>query len=444
MNAPTIFFSGIQLDTTRFWVPPTQVHDLAQLSFDKEIAPQSKVLVPTATSATVEKAGWGLVVPYGQEQAYTRALSRLLDLRKSQVGSKHTFGIYSYLPGEDKFTFLTRHLYGPGTVDPEQFPYYLLLVGSPEEIPFHFQYALAQQFAVGRLYLESTEGYIRYAENVIAHERENQLHRELAIFAPGHEGDDPTRMSVDHMARPLSEELAEAYPHWEVNPYLNAVARRSCLSELLESSPPALLFAAGHGLCVHHEDPRYDRYHGSILCADWRGRHAGEDAGLSHAFTTDDLTDSMDLSGTMVWLHTCSSAGAPRTSIFKDAEPAPQAIISALPKAMLAHPGGPALAVIAHVDTTYYHSFLWEDARQKESFENLATFKSVLSHLMMGLPVGRAMVHFSAFCAELALAQVQPEVQRSLARQHFLRMACLDLRNFVLFGDPAVSLRMSP
>jgi hypothetical protein len=56
----------------------------------------------------------------------------------------------------------------PGPVDPDIMPYYLLLVGNPEEIPFRVHAHLIVQHAVGRLSFDEVCGYRRYAESMVA------------------------------------------------------------------------------------------------------------------------------------------------------------------------------------------------------------------------------------------------------------------------------------
>ena len=49
----------------------------------------------------------------------------------------------------------------PRVVDPRKVPYYLLLLGSPGQVPFDVQYQLGVSYAVGRLDLEDPEPMLR-------------------------------------------------------------------------------------------------------------------------------------------------------------------------------------------------------------------------------------------------------------------------------------------
>ena len=84
---------------------------------------------------------------------------------------------------------------GPGPVDPDVLPGYLLLAGGPDEIPFTFQYQLDVQYAVDRLDFGRPEDYESYAISVVRAETAGTRRgSSIAIFATSH-ADDPDKLS---------------------------------------------------------------------------------------------------------------------------------------------------------------------------------------------------------------------------------------------------------
>jgi hypothetical protein len=169
----------------------------------------------------LSQAGWGIIFPYEDPKrssrfaAIEKQLEPLLALRKSQAGPY--FQVYKegrgYRPGDTASQFLARYGARPSDpADPAEVPYYLLLVGSPEEIPFPFQQQLDVQYAVGRIDFDDLEAYARYARSVVAVETGGiPQARRVAFFAPANPGDDMTKNSVEKLVEPLYERLKRLY-----------------------------------------------------------------------------------------------------------------------------------------------------------------------------------------------------------------------------------------
>ena len=113
----------------------------------------------------LSSAGWGVIFPFDVSDEIVDALRPLLEWRKAQAGERYREYTgpegYRYKPAdgmyESKNDWLTRHGMGPGPADPEKVPYYLLLVGDPDTIPYRFQTQLDVQYAVGRIHFDTPE-----------------------------------------------------------------------------------------------------------------------------------------------------------------------------------------------------------------------------------------------------------------------------------------------
>ncbi len=421
----------------------------------------------------LSEAGWGVIFPYEDPHSehpkvplIKEKLKPLLDLRKQQAGERyHEYeGENGYLFNDAAAAFITRqgaNVSDP--VNPEKVPYYLLIVGSPEEIPFHFQYQLDVQYAVGRIYFDERadtdhpfETYAHYARSVVAAEREAgtqpaceteglpQL--KATFFGVSH--DEATRKSAEHLVAPLvtrfeaKGDMLDA--PWDIVSVMRDAATKEALYDLMRGKTrPAFLFTASHGVEFDKDDPETQRRtQGAILCQNWKGGKVLPDAYLS----ANDFTEEDNLAGLIAFFFACYGAGTPRydaysKQVFKRKREtiADEPFIAGLPAAMLSRPKGGALAVIGHVERAWSASFLGE-----AQHEHVEVFESMIERLLKGYRVGYAMEYFNARYAALSteLTAIIDSWELSPSPREMAEkwLANNDARGYIVIGDPAVRL----
>src|SRR6202008_3505939 len=110
------------------------------------------------------ESGWGVVFHADAGADGRSALEPLLARRRVQAGDR--FAELDYRRGEQMRDWYDRHGISAGSVDPEILPYYLLLVGPPDLIPFEFQYLVGIEYAVGRVAFATPDESQRYARSI--------------------------------------------------------------------------------------------------------------------------------------------------------------------------------------------------------------------------------------------------------------------------------------
>lgn len=465
-------FNGINGATGGYLLPPVSHQELSAIAKgetqDKEHLYDLRLKHRQATSTkrgvkagvdplNLSSAGWGIIFADREDAnvpALKEALGGLLELRKSQAGERYReFSARDgYQEGESYINFLARHGSGPGPADPEKVPYYLLIVGDPESIPFEFQYQLDVQYAVGRIHFENLDQYAQYAQNVVEVERGKiRLSRQVAFFGVQNQDDQSTQLSATHLVGPLAEKFSEDAV-WKVKSIIGEAATKSALGGLMdEPHPPALLFTASHGMGFPKDDPRQFPHQGALLCQDWPGPKLWkEPIPEDYYFSASDVPSGANLSGSIAFHFACYGAGTPQMDEFAHQaflEPkaiAPKAFVAGLPQRLLSLPSGGMQAVIGHVERAWGYSFVWE-----QSGSQLAVFESALKRMVEGSPVGYAMEYFNERYAELStvlsteLQGVQFGKEVDEVQLAGMWTANNDARSYIILGDPAVRIPQS-
>jgi hypothetical protein len=405
-------------------------------------------------------SGWGVIFAEDDPQApaIREALSDLLELRKDQVGKQrgHYYqeylGARGYRRGDTKQKFLRRHAVGPGAADPDKMPYYLLLVGSPEQIPFTFQYLLDVEYAVGRLHFVTLGEYAAYAKSVCAAEEALRVRRRprAVFFGVENPGDRLTPVIAKDLVEPLATDHARR-PGWDVQLVLGEAAKRDRLARLLGGDEtPDLLFTGSHGILFPSADPRHRPHQGALLCSDWPGVEAMREKKLKltedYFFSGEHVdSSSTHLQGLVSFHWACFSAGTPAEDDFtlgKRVAITPEAFVANLPQRLLGHPKGGALAVIGHVEKVWGCSILWPTSLPAENtFPWIQPFEDVFRRLAAGHPVGSALEVLGKRYAELS-TELNEDLKGGIPDDELFPSwtACNDARNYVVLGDPAVRI----
>ena len=483
-NNEELFFNGINGSTGDYLFAPqtmAEISEAAQKSLFDKIDGDSKKEPSTdkhlsalidrerqeehfgtkVDEKEISQTGWGIIFASSVGDDVRDALKVLRQHRLKQAGEHYKeYEIYPSVTADDflreyneykifgeKGKFNSTNMYEPA--DPQKVPYYLLIVGDFEEIPFSFQYQLDVQYAVGRIYFETPEEYAQYAQKVADAETSNlTLPCRTNLFGVRTPGDRATELSADYLIKPLEQFLAsdqhflKKNSHWQINTHLEQQATKAQLAQLLGGDEkPALLFTASHGVGFDQGDVRQEKCQGALLCQDWPGPGSGE-MKEDYFFSADDIGDDAKLDGLISFHFACFGAGTPKQDDFGHRDNSFQQIaeksfIAKLPQRLLSRG---ALAFVGHVDRAWGYSFGGND-HQITSFEN------ALQHLMEGYPVGAAIEWFNeryaAVSSELTqnLWKMKVAGKRSDDRHlSYLWTTNNDARGYAIIGDPAVRL----
>jgi len=389
------------------------------------------------------------------------AIKLLVEHRCKTVDSQK-LKILEYRDGEGWTGWLARNGVSPGTVDPRRIPYYLLFVGAPQKIPLNFLHLLDVEYAVGCLHFDKVEDYARYADSVIDYESSSSVPNEqiATFFATRHLFDMATQYSADLLATPLAygtpakdgqsdEEAIAGRVGFPSKAFIGDTATKAALADIFcpptGKKPTAFLFTASHGFGYKKPHSQQHTNQGALLCQDWPGFGSMVPG---HYYAANDLPDDARVHGMICFQFACYSLGTPgHDRFFHEPDQSPKKIAeqpfyAALPKALLSHRNGGALACIGHVDRAFAFSFL-----SPEAGPQLQPFRNAIGRILLGQPVGHAVKDFNERYAALSteLASLLEEIGRGakipaeqLSKKWIGRN---DAEGYMILGDPAVRLR---
>src|SRR5258708_31819717 len=141
-----------------------------------------------------------------------------------------------------------------------------------------------------------------------------------------------------------------------------------------------------------------------MLCKEWP---VVDNVKPQHFLAASDVADDANVNGLVAFLFACFGAGTPDQDQFlmdlsqAGTTLAPKPFMAALPRRLLTHPKGSALAVIGHIDRAW--GFSMQAPRSRDA--QIKPFRDSLGFILSGSPVGSAVSQqFAARYAALSVA----------------------------------------
>ncbi|WP_027860243.1 hypothetical protein [Marmoricola sp. URHB0036] len=410
-----------------------------------------------------EEVGWGIILPdieadgeadrkrKANAEDAPPAIQRLLAARREVVPD---CPVLRYRPDLGSAYFMLYEADGTARkiataggevgAGKRRLPRYLLIVGSPSEIPWRVQYVLNGTHFVGRLDLPEL-GLDRYVAALLDNWSASPAsRRSVLIWTVDHGQPDITWDMRYTLAEPLRSNFAHDP---DVTPAHLAADEASCdaLTESLEGHP-GLIVTTSHGATFVDGDPAYLR------------ETLGLPVDQNYEVLRTDQLSNWSPDGAIWYAHACCSAGADSSTLYggiakqgSDVDKAVTGVTVAgsctapLPRDLLGREH-PLRAFVGHVEPT----FNWtlknpENAEPMTSDLRGALYDGLFQE--HGEPIGMAMHrHYATIGTFWSVWYAQQgSINRGVAaareRALVARLAALDRQSMVILGDPTVTVQ---
>ncbi len=416
--------------------------------------------------------GWGVIAPEGKRgDELLGRIKRLIDWRNDQLEDPvKIYRVPSRMTPEEAMKW-RNDVYNND--DPDFIPRYQLILGDLHEVPFELQAVQSSEGYVGRLAFSDREGYESYVDKVLMWEQSpSPLEQGNSLFYTVHDGTAATQAGYRGLITPVVERARAMKDsgRFAAGNILEAGDEDPTPEELLEAAAEleaGVLFTMSHGCGA----PRKGWSSARAQLKEQGAMSFGVEGNLPGR----DLEHQVFVPGGIWFMFACFGAGTPSRSKFrhwlehlkreKQFRGRPDSVlkslpnenqrpfIAALPQAALASADGP-LAFVGHLDLAWTYSFSELDGgKQKGSPDK---FYNILKSLFRGNRAGVALLELMRFYVDknqqlTELYDLASEAKMSgkpspvsKTKLGHLWMTRQDLSGYILLGDPAVKLPLSP
>jgi hypothetical protein len=399
--------------------------------------------------------GWGIVAAETQGASDADLAggndlpAPILSLRQERGNAP----IFRYREGWDQRFRLLRNYaeqidvaigQSPCGVGRECIPYYLLICGTPDQVPWELQYVLNAHYAVGRLHLSgpALENYVKALRS--DWKTAGADVRKALVWAANQGGNDITSLMRDLIAATIYDKLAhEGDLSGGVQFLDGGTATAADLAKALSASKPAVVVTTSHGQTYPLDN------------LETLGNQLGLLVDQNYASVqVKDLLNGWKPAGAIWYAHACCSAGASAQTSFAGLTEEGSEVdrilkgvaqvgnkVAPLPTALLGA-ANPLRGFIGHIEPTFDWTLRNPDTNQSltSSLQD-----ALYNELYQPHPVGFAFRRWYDRLASLLTAYDQELLafgRGSNTRAAMLKdlLAARDVQSTVLLGDPTATL----